>query len=296
MPSLKGFSDNPFQSKEDILQAAASLLRPLIPHKSACGARIKLPTTTGTGFDEISAQLEGFARPLWVVADLLTLQSNAKPNEYPVLDDLGLESWVRGLSAGVDVSSPSFWGHLGNHDQRMVEMEPIAYALLSAPSNFLFDSEAKDKSRAWLRSINEKGMPPSNWRWFRVLVNLALVKVCDIPYSEVKPILDADLSVLDSFYLDQGWSSDGAWSDDKKQVDYYSGSFAIQYSQLAYIRFAADLDPERVERYRTQARDFSRTFWRYFDVDGTCIYFQMAQTNFPLLCIPGIWKECWSRN
>jgi hypothetical protein len=151
----------------------------------------------------------------------------------------------------------------------MVEMEPIAYALLTAPKIF-FPSEAAKQQRLiiWLRSINDHEMPPSNWRWFRVLVNLALVRTCDMPYDEVKPIMDSDLALLDSFYLCGGWSSDGLWSEDKKQADYYSGSFAIQYAQLAYVRFAREIDPERVERYISEARKFSETFWRFFDVDG----------------------------
>lgn len=154
--------------------------------------------------------------------------------------------------------------------------EPIAYALLSAPSSFLSSSNLepkvsqrkKDAIATWLRSINDKEVPPSNWRWFRILVNLALVKSFGVPYNEVKPSMDADFKVLDSFYLSSGWSSDGLWCADKKQADYYSGSFAIQYSQLAYIRFAGDIDPERVQRYRSEAGEFATTFWRYFDVNG----------------------------
>ncbi|KAF5724959.1 hypothetical protein FMUND_304 [Fusarium mundagurra] len=44
--------------------------------------------------------------------------------------------------------------------------------------------------------------------------------------------MDADFELLDQFYLGEEWSSDGVWGDDKKQVDYYSGSFAIQFAQL----------------------------------------------------------------
>ena len=210
MPPLLGFSDNPFQSRDDVLRAAISLLKPLTPYKSPCGARIKLSTATGTGFDEVAAQLEGFARPLWVVADLLAAQPTPCATASRV-DDLDLNSWVRGLGAGVDPHSDTFWGHSGDHDQRMVEMEPIAYALLSAPSAFLsappsapelvpqVDHQKRDRIVAWLRSINKKVVPPSNWLWFRILVNLALVKSCGVPYDEVKPLMDADFKVLDLF-------------------------------------------------------------------------------------------------
>lgn len=233
MPPLSGFSDNPFHGRDDVLLAVTSLLSAFEPYKSPCSARIKLPTATGTGFDETSAQLEGFARPLWVVADLLKMNTSDPCNSRHFAD-LDLESWVRGLEAGVDPDSESFWGVLGDCDQRMVEMEPIAYALLTAPEVFFpSDVSKQQKLTTWLRSINDHEMPPSNWLWFRVLVNLALVKTCGVSYIEVKSIMVSDLAKLDSFYLGEGWSSDGLWSKDKKQADYYSGSFAIQYAQLA---------------------------------------------------------------
>ncbi|KAH8678942.1 hypothetical protein BGZ60DRAFT_561932 [Tricladium varicosporioides] len=267
MPPLAGFSDNPLESRDDVLRAAVSFLSPLQPYKSSCYARIKLSTSTGTGFDEISAQLEGFARPLWVVADLLAQNDLG-------FSHLDLSSWVLGLGAGTDPREELYWGDVGDHDQRMVEMEPIAYALLTAPSVFLPKSQQKrDMIMRWLQAINERIVPPSNWRWFRILVNLALVKSFGVPYSEVKPLLDMDFEVLDSFYLSDGWSSDGLWCGDKKQADYYSGSFAIQYSQLAFVRFASDLDPERADRYRSEAGKFAETFWRYFDVEGAAIPF-----------------------
>ncbi|KFY02973.1 hypothetical protein O988_01791 [Pseudogymnoascus sp. VKM F-3808] len=288
MPPLSGFSDNSFESRDDVLRAATSLLEPLTPYKSPCGARIKLSTATGAGFDETSAQLEGFARPLWVVADLLA----AKPTASTAASragNLDLDSWIRGLDAGVDPRSDTFWGYTGDHDQRMVEMEPIAYALLVAPTAFMsassvpgsdpkVDSQKRDRIVTWLRLINEKTVPPSNWRWFRILVNLALVKSCGVPYDEVKPFMDVDFKMLDSFYLADGWSSDGLWSADKRQADYYSGSFAMQYAQLAYVRFAQDLDPERIARYRSEAGEFAATFWRYFDVNGAAIPFGRSLT------------------
>ncbi|CAG8950425.1 hypothetical protein HYFRA_00006919 [Hymenoscyphus fraxineus] len=295
MPALLGFSDNPFQTRQDILNASLSLLKPLNQYKSPCGARIKLPTATGTGFDEIAAQMEGFARPLWVVADLLALESESGPGSGSGIQNMGednrgvllsqcrdldLSSWIRGLISGVDPESEGYWGDVKDHDQRMVEMEPISYALLTAPESFFnsYSSDEKRKITTYLRSINSRHVPPSNWRWFRVLVNLALVKVCGVPYEEVKKVLQDDLDLLDTFYRGEGWSSDGLWSEEKKQVDYYSGSFAIQYSQLAYVRFAGDIDPERCEKYCVQAREFAKAFWRFFDTEGAAIPFGRSLT------------------
>ena len=278
MPPIPGFSDNPFRTRDDLLRAAAALLGPLEPYKSPGGARIKLATGMGAGFSETAAQLEGFARPLWVVADLLHLQSQSQPDPSSPILGVNLDTWIAGLRHGTDPAHGEYWGALsGGADQRIVEMESIAYALLVAPGKFGFvrDVGARRNLVAWLRQINDSRLPTNNWLWFRVLVNVALHKLADgnsnsdpDPAAELRDVVDADLETLDSFYIGDGWSSDGVWGDERKQADYYSGSFAIQFAQLLYIRVAGADDPERTERYKSQAREFSRTFWRYFDVDG----------------------------
>ncbi|KAJ8107964.1 hypothetical protein OPT61_g8503 [Boeremia exigua] len=131
---------------------------------------------------------------------------------------------------------------------------------------------------AWLRTINGHAMPKSNWLWFRVLVNLALVRVLGVPLEKVKKHIDESLEELDSFYLGQGWSSDGLWCEERKQADYYSGSFAIQFAQLLYVRFAPDYDATRTERYKEQAREFARSYWRYFGPSGAAIPFGRSLT------------------
>ncbi|KAL8364924.1 hypothetical protein RB595_003964 [Gaeumannomyces hyphopodioides] len=275
MPGLIGFSDNPFGTRSDLAHAGASLLRPLAPYKSAAGARIKLAAATGTSFSETAAQLEGFARPLWVVTSLLNDRlAGAEPA------DVGLDTWVSGLDAGTDPSSPEYWGDLRSSDQRMVEMESIAYALLVSPEALAPPpGPCRDRLVAWLRQINDRDMGHNNWRWFRVFVNLALVNVLGVPRAEVQRVVDADLALLDSFYICDGWSGDGPWCDQRKQVDYYSGSFAIQLSQLLYVRYAGDMaDPERVACYRDGARAFAAGFWRYFALDGAAIPFGRSLT------------------
>ncbi|TQN69146.1 hypothetical protein CSHISOI_06350 [Colletotrichum shisoi] len=278
MPPLPGFSDNPFRSRADMVRAAAALLRPLERYKSLGKARIRLATGTAAGFDEVSAQLEGFARPLWAVADLFGEEGGV----IRVADDdnsLDLSSWARGVATGTDPEGEEYWGDVGDIDQRMVEMESIAFALLVAPEEFLSacDEAAKGRLREWLGRINERAMPQSNWLWFRVLVNLASVRALGVAMGDVRGSMDRDLDVLDSFYLGEGWSSDGLWGDERKQADYYSGSFSIQFAQLLYVRFAVG-DEERVERYRQQAREFASGFWRYFDVDGAAIPFGRSLT------------------
>ncbi|KAI0449955.1 hypothetical protein F5B21DRAFT_492587 [Xylaria acuta] len=279
MPALEGFSDNTFESYDDLIKATVAILRPLGRYKSAGKSRIKIATATGSGFSETAAQLEGFARPLWAVAELLNLKARGS-TALPGFQELDLESWIAGLKNGVDPASPEYWGDVSDFDQRMVEMESIAYALLVSPSQFSFpeDEAARSNLVRWLCQINTRQMPLNNWRWFRVFVNLALVKALGVHLEDVKHNVDDDLEALDSFYQEDGWSSDGPWGEARRQADYYSGSFAIQFAQLLYIRFASDINPTRADKYRSQAKSFASSFFRYFNSDGAAIPFGRSLT------------------
>lgn len=269
MPPLPGFSDNAFQSHKDFKSACIALLRALKPYQSPGGARIKLPLATGTHFDDVAAQLEGFARALWAVGALMHA-SVVTDVEYKEL----IKSYVDGLANGTNPHHAEYWGPVVLRDQRMVEMEIISFALLAAP-DAMFQSqpeEAKHNITAWLQTINGKDFPTTNWLWFRVMTNLALVKVCDVPLDNVVEDMKADLDLMEQFYRGDGWAADGIWSDAGRQADHYSGSFAIQFSQLIYAKFAQDIDPERCERFRSRAKEFALTFWRYFDTNGEHMY------------------------
>jgi hypothetical protein len=258
MTGLKGFTDNPFHTRADHVVAVKALISPIERYRSRLGARVKIHPASCAGFDDVAAQIEGFCRPLLGISGILD-------------DAATLNRWCQGLAAGVDVDGEEYWGDFSDFDQRMVETESICIAILTSPDAFL--SKMSDKTKAdlvrWLRQINNKDMPPNNWRWFRLFVNMTLTQVFGVPRSEVDDVMKMDFALLDSFDIDGGWSSDGLWEEDRKQADYYSGSFAIHFAQLLYIRFAEG-DQDRKEKYSKQARELSLDYWRYFDVNGKC--------------------------
>ncbi|CAO2655750.1 Nn.00g045530.m01.CDS01 [Neocucurbitaria sp. VM-36] len=275
MPPLRGFSDNPFTTHADFKTASLALLRVLKQYQSKGGARIRLPLVTGTHFDDVAAQLEGYARPLWAVGTLMhsDIVSKAEYNEL-------IQPYVEGLANGTNPDHVEYWGPVVLRDQRMVEMEIISFALLSAP-NIMFRSQTQDAKQnitKWLKTINGKDFPTTNWLWFRVMTNLALTKVCGVPQDEVLEDMKVDLDLMERFYLDKGWAADGIWNDQGRQADYYSGSFAIQFSQLIYVKMAQDIDPERCERFRNRAINFASSFCHYFDSNGAAIPFGRSLT------------------
>ena len=243
------------RTREDFAQACLSLLDPLTPFFSPGKTRVKLGNTA-TRYDEAGAQLEGFSRPLWGLAALLAGGFDC-PNTELFLD---------GIRNGTNPKHPEYWGLARDLDQRMVEMCPIGFALAVAPHHFWdpLSPEEKENVGAWLGYINDKEMPNTNWLWFRVFANLALARN-GAKYSQNR--LDADLDHLDTFYRGDGWSNDGP--EGYTQMDYYSGSYAIQFLQLLYVKIWGHQDPSRAEEYRTRAKAYAKDFVHYFDESGT---------------------------
>lgn len=287
MPALLGFTGNPLRTRDDVARAAAALIAPLHPYKSPSGARVRLPVETAAGFDDVAAQLEGFARPLFAAAPLLLARGAGLANPPGI--DPGLDTWVAGLLHGVDPEHPDYWGPIGHIDQRMVEVESISFALLLVPDAFLraADADARAKLATWLSGINARRMPENNWRWFRVFANLAIARVLGVPDDDEGTRarrLHEDLALLDSFDIGDGWSSDGAWGDERRQADYYSGSFAMQFAPLLYAYFVGDDDLDRTRRYRARAAEFAGKYWRYLAADGAGIPFGRSMTYRFAMC------------
>jgi hypothetical protein len=253
------FCKNEFNSRVSLQAACIALLEPLVPKFSSGKARIKLGSTA-THYDEGAAQLEGFARPLWGLASHL---AGGGTYEH-------VAPWVEGLVNGTDPDHPEFLGDVQDLDQRIVEMCPIGYALAVAPKAFWdpLTPKAKENVAAWLGSVNSRQLPNTNWLWFRVFANLGL-KANGAAHDVAQ--IRRDMDHLDTFYVGEGWSNDGPKTH--CQMDYYSGSFAIQTTQLIYSRLAEDFDPRRCQEYVHRAKEFASAFIHYFDPQGRAIPF-----------------------
>jgi hypothetical protein len=183
--------------------------------------------------------------------------------------------FAKGFASGTDPNGPEFWGNMEDLDQRMVESCPIGYTLAIAGKDFWdpMTDEQKRNIAAWIGSMNDKEMPDTNWLWFRVFANLGL-KANGAPYSHER--IEKDMDHLDTFHRGDGWSNDGPAG--YTQMDYYSGSFAIQYLQLLYARLAVSFDSKRAEEYKDRARTFALDFVHYQAPDGHSIPFGRSLT------------------
>lgn len=117
-PAVEAITSNPLRTRSDMVHLLHSLLTPVHAGMSTGGARVRLGHT-GTHFDAVAAEMEGFARALWGLAPLLS----ADPENVKI--KAMRDDWVKGLVGGTKVGGEEYWGHCIDKDQRFVEMAAI---------------------------------------------------------------------------------------------------------------------------------------------------------------------------
>lgn len=226
-------------------------------------------------YDTVAADMEAFARPLWGLVPFFA--GGGEDLEYRRL-------YLDGITEGVNPESDTYWGVTGECDQRYVEMASIAYAMLFAADQLWTPlcAEVKENLVKWLWQINEHEVCDSNWRFFRVLVNIALKKN-GLKFSREK--LEEDLSRFEEFYIGDGWYRDGVHG----QTDYYI-AFAIHFYSLIYAKVMEDEDSARAKLYKDRAYKFAKTFIYWFDDDGEALPYGRSLTYRFAQC--SFWSAC----
>ena len=252
-------------TKQDFTDLMHRILDPLLPCYSAGGARLHLGET-GASYDRNAIELEAFSRQLWALAPFWLGGGSAPEFE---------RIYQAGLDHGTDPAHPEYWGDTKDYDQCFVEMAAIACAILEVPEKAWepLNPEARTHLAAWLGTINHHELPNCNWLFFRVLVNLALRSV-EMPWDPA--LLEQDLQNAESWYIGDGWYSDGS-PEVKPQRDYYI-PWALQYYGVLYRVFAAKEDPERAARFRQRAMEFGSQFMTWFDADGAALPYGRSLT------------------
>jgi len=268
---MNPLADNPLQSRGDFQAAVRDLVEPLEPYRSPGGARLT-PGETQAHFPEVAADVEGFSRPLWGLVPLA-----AGGGAFG-----GWDRYREGLVNGTDPDHPEFWGSAGDFSQIHVELAAVGFGLALAPDELwdpLSDAE-RERVVDYLSQINEAGLHDCNWKFFRVLVNLGLREVrADHDWGTAQETLDR----LESFYLSDGWYSDGP--ADEKPCDYYI-PWAMHLYGLIYAEIVGDDDPVRSARFRERAAEFASEFAHWFRADGAglpygrSLTYRFAQASF----------------
>lgn len=262
-------------SRQDMEELLLSILNPIKPFYSNEKAFLKLGVTSAHFPDE-SAWIEGFSRPLWGLAPFWAGGGR----------DAGFEEIYRkGFSAGTNPESEEYWGKCCDYDQRLVEMAAMGYAMLLAPEQIWepLSKEEKERLADWLNEINRNKCCDCNWRFFQIIVNIALKK-CGMTYSS--EVLQNSLDFIEECYVGDGWYRDGIGG----LPDYYV-PFAMEFYGLIYAVFMKEDDPERCEEYLKRAELFGRDFVYWFSEDGSALpygrslTYRFAQSAFYSACI-----------
>ncbi|WP_379894194.1 DUF2264 domain-containing protein [Marinicrinis lubricantis] len=254
------------KSKADMRTALHHMIEPLEPYFSPGHTRLWLGSSNSYCGKDIGG-LEAFSRILWGLVPLLAGGGMSSQNESirrKILD---------GIRNGTNPQHEEYWGDVKYTDQRLVEMAVFGLALSLAPSVFWdpLTTEEKHNLVHWLSQINHNELPPNNWHFFRVLVNIGLESVGQ-PSDADK--LRESLELIESLYVGDGW-----YSDDNRafQRDYYI-SFAFHFYGLIYSVLMKEKDPERSAVYVKRARQFSHDFMYWFSEDGSALPFGRSLT------------------
>ncbi|MFI3225979.1 MAG: DUF2264 domain-containing protein [Clostridia bacterium] len=257
-------------TKNDTAKAMLDLIRPLKPFYSEGHAWLKV-AEIGAIYAEKTALMEGFARVLWGLGPLwANLEDLSEEVQAEALD--WLEWYKIGIVNGSNPEHEEYWGDSFDVDQKIVEMAPIATAIAMSPDKLWepLTQEQKDNVYKYLDQANYQVMHPTNWRYFRILINMTF-RILGLPYSEYRAEDDKDL--IESCYKKDGWYFDGF----EDQVDYYI-PFAMHFYGLVYAKLMEKIEPEYSKTLIDRSKTFARDFVYWFGNDGNEIPFGRSLT------------------
>jgi len=217
-----------------------------------------LPSTHGAEVDA----MEGFTRFAPLAAAWIRSGRNREVL-VPTGERVDLVALLRnGIVSGTNPASRSFWGEIGDHDQRLCEAADVALALWLTRQSLWTALSRAEQSRVsgWLRHGARRQVADNNWHLMVVVISLVLRDL-----GEPSDIDQASRHYerFKTFYRGDGWFSDGPG----KVFDYYN-AWAIHY-QLHWIN---QICPSWDPAFIASSRDaFLATYRRLIARDGVPI-------------------------
>lgn len=263
------------KTRRDLENVMLGIVEPLKQYYSTNKAWLNLGHTSAH-YPDRAAWVEGFSRPLWGLGSFWSGGSS---------DTNWEEIYYKGLVAGTDPDNAEYWGDCVPYDQMLVEMAAISYTILMAKDKIIGPMSEKEKENlcTWLSQINKNPCYSCNWRFFHVMVNVALYKIG----AQYDPEgMEESLKFLEECYVGEGWYLDGI----QGAADYYV-PFAMHFYGLIYSMFMNEEDPERCRRFVDRAMEFGKDFAYWFAEDGSGLPFgrsltyRFAQASFFSACV-----------
>jgi hypothetical protein len=225
---------------------------------SPTGARITPPGAEG-GYGHDVDGLEGFARTFLLAGFRIT-------GARGVGVDHLIDFYTRGIIAGVDPENPERWVRLDEHAQAKVEAASLALILdMTRPWIWeKLDELTQQRVIDYLAPVvGDATYPPTNWLWFRVVVQTFLRSVGG-PWSAQD--IEDDLALHDSLQREDGWISDGP----ERSYDHYVGWALHLYPVLwTAMHGARELAGDRIDRDKRALDRFLQDAVTLIGADGS---------------------------
>jgi hypothetical protein len=243
------------------------------------------PSAAGIRSDGI----EGFARSFLIAAPLLAGRA-ADPNDHA--------GWyARGLDAAMDPAGPERWGRAIGVDeirqwngtpQPIVEAANLAFGLaLSRPRVWdRLKEPTRERLADWLGHHAAKRGSANNWLLFTAVIEAFLHSAGhEVPGGHAQ----ADVDLLESWYLGDGWYNDGPISRSTgrgNRVDHYN-SWVIQTFLWQWYELTAQPEARR-RLFRDRLAEFADSYALLFAPDGSPLH-QGRSLTYRHAVLGGLW-------
>jgi hypothetical protein len=198
------------------------LLAGFLEFRTPAGERAYYPGFKGMRGHRIEG-LEGFARTVPLFASWLASGRGEQVSDPRTSAPIDLAALIRdGLLAGTDPEAPTYWGEIGDMDQRLVEAADIAVILWLTRASIWAHLTLTERQRIahWLQPVAARKVSPNNWLLFRVLVVETLIALGMPADSDAS---QAAWAAFKGHYRGSGW-----FYDPPMGIDFYN-SWGISY-------------------------------------------------------------------
>jgi hypothetical protein len=217
---------------------ADRLLAAVRPYASPGHALIDLPGPASAS-GRWSDGLEGFARTFLLAAFRLAGSDRAETAAMTELAD----RYALGVDRGTDPRSPERWPTLHEKGQAKVECASVAIALHLTRA-WIWDrltDRVRDQVVTWMADMIGTWTPNNNWIWFQNVTE-AFLRSVGGPWRAED--IDRNLALTESWYVDDGWYSDGDHDQGgNRNFDHYNG-WAMLFYPLWYCRILGEDTPD----------------------------------------------------
>ncbi len=280
---MENTEKNTWKTRRDMVKGLLDLIRPLKAYYNDEKSMLKIGNTSAH-YGERAAGMEGWARVLWGLGPLFATDNEDIGSEQKKEIDEWKKLYLEGLRNGTDPFSAGFWGNMEDYDQKMVETAAISVALSIAGESLWKPLSVEEKIRveAWMRQINSHKIHANNWRFFRILTNMAFAR---LGLKVDTQALVEDFAVIEGCYVSDGWYYDGH----EGQMDYYI-PFAMHFYGLIWAALAPTASSKEMgeaakffgrpykEMLLKRGRRFAEDYEKWFSDDGVEVPFGRSLT------------------